>query len=97
MKTYRFTNGEVMTSKLSASIIIQRLKRLDILRVMTEQHGCKEGISICNKAVRAYNKMEGFTGIIRLTAIEKDWLTYMLENSCITNEERKVVAFYTQR
>ena len=96
MIKYAFTNGDVMTSELSADELMKRLRRLDTLRVMTEQHDCKEGKSICKKALNAYNKMNGFTGIIRLTFLEKDWLAYMLEDDFITDEEIKVIEFYTK-
>lgn len=96
MKKYTFANGDVMTSELSASELMKRLRRLDVLRVMTEQHECKNGRNICKKALNAYNKMNGFTGIIRLTFLEKDWLSYMLENNCITDEEIEVIKFYTK-
>mgnify|MGYP007121874924 CR=1 FL=1 len=96
MKKYTFANGDVMTSELSADELMKRLRRLDTLRVMTEQHECKEGRNICKKALNAYNKMNGFTGIIKLTFLEKDWLVYMLENGCITDEEIKVIEFYTK-
>lgn len=96
MNRYTFTNGDVMTSALSADELIKRLRRLDTLRVMTEQYECEEGKNICKKALRAYNKMNHFTGIIRLTFLEKDWLGYLLENNCITDEGKKVVAFYTK-
>lgn len=94
MKKYTFKNGDVVTSELEAKEPIKRMTRLDALRVMTEQYECEEGQSICKKALRAYNKMKGFTGIIRLTSIEKDWLSYQLENSCITEEEVECIKFY---
>lgn len=96
MKKYTFTNGDIMTSELSADELMKRLRRLDTLRVMTEQHECKEGKNICKKALNAYNKMNNFTGIIRLTFLEKDWIEYMLEDGCMTDEEREVVEFYTK-
>lgn len=96
MKKYTFANGDVMTSELSADELMKRLRRLDTLRVMTEQHECKEGKNICKKALNAYNKMNSFTGIIRLTFLEKDWLRYMLEDDCMTDEEIKVIEFYTK-
>lgn len=96
MKKYTFTNGDVMTSELSAEELMKRLHRLDTLRVMTEQHECEEGKNICKKALNAYNKINSFTGIIRLSFTEKDWLMYMLENPCITEDEKEVVEFYTK-
>lgn len=97
MNKYTFKNGDIMTSELSADELIKRLRRLDILRVLTEQNECKEGKSICKKALNAYNKMIGFTGIIRLTFSEKNWLSYKLENGFLDDEEREVVNFYTNK
>lgn len=95
MKTYTFSNGDVMTSRLPKEEVTKRLERLDTLRVLTEQHECKEGKSICKKALRAYNKMDGFTGIIQLTFLEKDWLSYMLEDEFCSDEDKTVIRFYT--
>lgn len=94
MKKYTFKNGDVVTSELEAKELIKRMNRLDTLRVMTEQYECQEGKSICKKAINAYNKTKGFTGIIRLTSTEKDWLSYQLESSFITEEEIECVKFY---
>lgn len=96
MKKYTFKNGDVMISKLSSDELMQRIRRLDTLRVMTEQHECKEGRNICKKALNAYNKKEQFTGIIKLTGLEKDWLSYMLESDMLSDENRKVIEFYTK-
>lgn len=94
MKTYKFSDGHRITSKLSADEIMKRMVRLDLLRVMTEQHECEEGRSICQKALKAYNKTENFTGIIRLTFTEKDWLGYKLEDQYLDDEDRAVIEFY---
>lgn len=94
MKKYTFKNGDVVRSELGAKELVKRMNRLDTLRVMTEQYECEEGKSICKKALRAYNKADGFTGIVRLSSLEKDWLSYQLENSFITEEEIECVKFY---
>ena len=96
MKKYTFSNGDVMTSELSAEELMKRLRRLDTLRVMVEQNDCKEGRSICKKALRAYDKMNNFTGIIRLTFLEKDWLSYKLEDDFLDDEDREVIEFYSK-
>ncbi len=85
MFTYTFTDGFKCTSKLEKPELMKKMKRLDNLRVLTE--GFTEGVGrgICDKALRAYYKAENFTGIIRLTGIEKDFLAYMLEGR--TDEE----------
>lgn len=76
--------------------MVKRMDRLDDLRVITE--GFTEGVGrgICEKALRAYNKLNGFTGIIRLTYTEKEFLDYMLEDKFLDNEDREVIKFYTK-
>lgn len=94
MKTYYFTNGDKYTSKLDIIEFEKRLKRLDILRVLTEGYTEGEGRNIYNKALNAYKKTKNFTGIIRLTFIEKDFLSYLLENEFNTKEDIKTIKFY---
>lgn len=94
MTKYTFKNGDIITSNLNADELIKRMRRLDVLRVMTEGYEEGEGVKICQKALRAYNKVDGFTGIIRLTTTEKDFLGYLYENNHIDEEEIKVLDFY---
>lgn len=94
MTRYTFKNGDIVTSNLEINELLKRMKRLDILRVLTEQYECEEGKSICRKTIRAYNKINDFTGIIHLTFLEKDWLSCMLENEFLDNEDREVIKFY---
>ena len=94
MKKYTFKNGYVLTSNLEAKELVNRMNRLDTLRVMVEENDCDEAKSICRKAMNAYNKTNGFTGIIRLTAFEKDWLSYMLEDELLSEKEKEIVRFY---
>lgn len=94
--TYRFRNGDKVTTNLKAKEMLKRMNRLDTLRVLTEQHECEEGRSICKKALKAYNKLDGFTGIIRLTFSEKDWLGYMLEDNFLDDEDRECIEYYTK-
>lgn len=82
-------------TKLSKEEFEKRYKRLDTLRVMTEGYDEGEGLSICKKALRAENK-EIFTGIIRLTNTEKDFLGYCLESDFLDEEEKEVIKFYTR-
>lgn len=96
MNTYRFTDGHTISSKLTKEEVLKKMKRLDVLRVLTEGYEEGEGYCICQKALRAYNKTDPFTGIIRLTFLEKDFLGYCLESECITEEEREVVNFFTK-
>lgn len=95
MYRYTFTNGDVVTSRLPKAELLKRMNRLDTLRVLTEQHDCPEGRSICRKALQAYNKTNDFTGIIRLTFLEKDWLAYMLEDDNYLDEDDiEAIKFY---
>ncbi len=94
MYKYIFGNGDAITSRLEKEEVLKRMNRLDTLRVLVEQCDCEEGISITKKALRAYNKVENFTGIIRLTPIEKNWLIYMLESDFNTPEEIEAIKFY---
>lgn len=96
MKRYRFSDGHEITTDLPIEEVMKRMKRLDTLRVMTEGYDEGEGQSICKKALRAYDK-EQFTGIIRLTTTEKDFLGYKLEDDMIDDEDREVIRFYTER
>lgn len=96
MRKYTFKDGTIVTTKLSSLEISKRMDRLDTLRVLTE--GFTEGVGrgICEKALRAYNKLNGFTGIIRLTYTEKEFLDYMLEDKFLDDEDREVIKFYTK-
>ena len=96
MKKYTFKNGDVVTSELDSKELCIRMRRLDILRVMTEGYESGEGFNICQKALRAYNKVKGFTGIIRLSSTEKDFLSYLYENSYNDNEEIEVLNYYVK-
>ena len=96
MKRYRFSDGHEIITDLPIEEVMKRMKRLDTLRVMTEGYEEGEGQSICKKALRAYDK-EQFTGIIRLTTTEKDFLGYKLEDDMIDDEDREVIRFYTER
>ena len=94
MKRYTWEDGYSITSKLSIKEVVKRMNRLDTLRVLTEQSECEIGKSICKKALNAYNKKDNFTGVIRLTNLEKDWLSYMLESDFNTEEDIKTIKFY---
>lgn len=96
MKTYKFTNGDIITSKLEPEELINRMRRLDTLRVLTEGYESGEGSNICRKALKAYNNSNNFTGIIHLTSSEKDFLGYLFEGM-MTEEEKEVVTFYLRQ
>lgn len=97
MKRYTFKDGTKVTSKLDSKELLKRMNRLDTLRVLTEGYEDGEGANICKKAWRAYNQLNGFTGIIRLTILEKDFLGYMLESDMLDDEDREVINYYLSR
>ena len=95
MYTYTFSNGDVVKSNLSQDLLMQRMRRLDTLRVLTEGYEYGVGLSIYNKALKAYNKTDNFTGLIRLNPIEKDFLSCILEdNEMLTSEDRECLEYY---
>lgn len=96
MKKYTFKDGTVVTTKLSVKEMVKRMDRLDTLRILTEGFTDGVGRKICEKSLKAYNKLNGFTGIIRLTQIEKEFLDYMLEDKFLDDEDREVIKFYTK-
>lgn len=97
MKTtkYEFKDGHVCTSTLEKDELLKRMNRLDVLRILTEGYECGTGKEICKKVIRAYNKEENFTGIIRLNLIEKDFLSYCLKSD-MTEKEMETIKFYLQ-
>lgn len=62
---------------------------------LIEQHTCKEAENILDKALRALYKTDNFTGIIRLSFSEKDWLGYLLECDFLDKNDINVIMFYT--
>lgn len=96
MKRYRFNDGHEITTSLPIEEVLKRMQRLDTLRVLTEGYEEGEGVNICKKALRAYDK-ESFTGIIRLTFTEKDFLGYLLEDEMLDEADREAIRFYTER
>lgn len=97
MKRYTFKDGHQITSNLTAQEILKRMQRLDWLRVMTEQLENETYQNICKKAVKAYDKKNNFTGIIRLTDYEKEMLQIIRdENEYLLEEEKEVLDFYTK-
>ena len=94
MKRYTFADGSSITSNLSAEELIRRINRLDKLRVLTENFTDGEGQSIARKAYRAENKTDNFTGIIRLSFDEKEFLGYLLDNEYLEHDEVDAIKFY---
>lgn len=88
------SNGVIITSQLEKEEILKRMRRLDMLRVLTEQYDCEEMKNICKKASKAYDKINDFTGVIRLTNAEKDTLAYRLEDEFLNEEEKETIQFY---
>lgn len=81
--------GKYMTKEM----FDKRFRRLDTLRVLTEGYEEGEGYNICQKARRAEWKQD-FTGIIRLTRTEKDFLGYMLESDMLDDYEVEIINWY---
>lgn len=96
MRLITFASGEQIKTNLSNNEVIKRRKRLNILIVMTELYEIGDGVSICKKALNAYNKKDNFTGIIRLKNNEKDFLGYRLDSDFISEEEKEIIKFYTK-
>ena len=91
---YTFSDGHTITSRLERKEVKIRMERLDWLRVLTEGFSSGEGKSIYKKALTAYNKEDNFTGIIRLSIHEKDFLGYMLEDNMLSVKDMEVINFY---
>lgn len=91
---YTFKNDDVVISSLPQAEMLKRMRRLDLLRVLTEGYEEGPGRAICDKALRAYNKVDDFTGVIRLNGIEKDFIGYMLENDMLDDEDIQVLNYY---
>lgn len=85
----------MIVTKLDIFEAKKRLDRLNTLIVLVEGYDDGEGKSIYDKALRAYEKYDNFTGVIRLSNSEKDWLSYLLECDMISEKERKVIKYYT--
>lgn len=94
MYKYTFSDGHTTTSNLSRNEIAKRMDHLNTLIVITEQYEDGPGQRICQKALNAYNKSDNFTGIIRLTFAEKDWLSYLLENDMLPKKDIDVINYY---
>lgn len=54
MRSYSFSDGHIVTSKLNTAELLKRMKRLDCLRVLTEGYESGEGHTIFQKVWRAY-------------------------------------------
>ena len=94
MRKITFSDGFAVVTNLTTDEAVKRLNKLDTLRVLTEGYEEGDGFAICKKAVRAYRK-NPFTGIIRLSVTEKDFLCYILEeNPYLDEDEKSVLRFY---
>lgn len=92
---YEWPDGKWLTTELPMKEMLNRLNRLDTLRVLTEGYEEGEGYNICQKAWKAWNKQENFTGIIRLTNTEKDFLGYIrYENEYLDRDDIRCLDFY---
>lgn len=94
MKKITFKNGEVFTTNLEVNEMVKRMNRLSWLIVSMEGRSENEDYyRIYKKAVKAYNKKDNFTGIIRLTSYEKEMLDYLDENM-MPEKELEAIRFY---
>lgn len=95
MKQYTFSDGHKITTNLPIDVVLDRMRRLDILRVLMEGYDEGEGYKIYKKALAAYDKTDNFTGIIRLSPLEKDFLGYKLEEDhYLTPRDIQVLNYY---
>lgn len=95
MYRYTFNDGHQITSMLSANEVNKRMKRLAHFIMLLE--GFDDGSvfnDIYKKALRAYNKVDNFTGTIHLTFTEKDNLGYLLGRHVNTPEDEAVLKYY---
>lgn len=92
-------SGKVYRSLIpTTKELVKRLDRLDTLRVLTEGYEDGEGLSICKKSVKAFNNTQNFTGIVRLTFLEKEFLAYILdENEYLDDEDKECLRFYIRQ
>ena len=97
MRMITFRDGRVMHSHLTDREVLKRLNRLNKLIILVEQNDCPEAQSIYNKATNTYKNNKNFTGIIRLSTAEKDWLSYKLECEFNSEEDVECIAFYCNR
>lgn len=97
MTTYNFLDGTSISTKLSKKEMLKRMNRLSTLIAILEGYEEGVGVSIYNKILNAFNKTINFTGIIRLSNVEKDFLSYQFENDMLTDKDIEVITFYCCR
>lgn len=93
------SNGSQVTTKLSREEAVKRFNLLDSLIVLTEGYQYGHGVTICQKAVKAYYKSNDFTGIIRLNNLEKEFLMYILDNDefgYLDDDDIECLKFYSR-
>ena len=95
--TYILLSGEKYKSNLPMDKFCEVFYRLCYLMVLTEEYDDEVYKNIHRKAKRAFDKMDGFTGIIRLTTLEKDFLGALLEDELLDDEYKKVIKHYIKR
>ena len=94
MKTVTFKSGEIFTTNLEPAEMMRRMNRLSLLIAAMEGRSENEDYyRIYKKAVKAYNKKDNFTGIIRLTSYEKEMLDY-LDEDMMPEKELEAIRFY---
>lgn len=83
-------------TKLTKEEAEDRLDKLSWLIYWFEGHESGTGHNIWQKAYKAYNKVNDFTGIIRLTKYEKEFISYMLDSKPISKKEIEIIRFYSK-
>ena len=91
--TFHKTN-EVFTTELTLEEMLKRMDRLSWLMVLTEGYEEGDYKSIHDKAERAYNKQDNFTGIIRLNVNEKDCIGALMHDSMANDKDIEVLSHY---
>lgn len=79
--------------KVSDQTIRKRYKRLFTLKHMLEGLHVRHTISIYQKCIEVLNKYP-FTGILRLNSDEKEFLSHLLEQDNLTDDQIDVIRFY---
>ena len=93
---YTWSDGFEVITKLSKEEFIKRYNRLDCIRVIYEgfEPG-SVGYSIYKKVLRAQNKLDNFTGIVKFTSSELDDMSFTLEeNEFISDDCRDALRYY---
>ena len=94
MRRLTFSDGHQITTMLSTDEVLKRMSMLDWLRVATEGYEDGIGVNIYKKALRAYDKTDNFTGVIRLNTLERDFLDYMYNEGMLHPKEKEAIKYF---